>query len=1108
MSDPRLLWMTEEEIEEMDGKAPSAERGPLDTDQYISPSELINSLGAEETTLAAMEQQEPVEDDLSWFEALSHGIADAPTLRPITRPLSGIQERVTRAGSDLLGVDREDRLDPTTIPFSQDMIDLDSMDSVDRGLYLGGNLIGDSFATVAAIYAGAPAVLGRVFNAARGGMQIADDAASSFLRTRALERSTLQPREITLRRTGMNLARTAGGPSATVDAHSTLVQSGATYSSLGFLSRVGAEMLESALTKPKTFLALEASTAASAAGLGAMMQDTAESGGDARAAFAVGGVVGSIFNPASLYSLVKTGSLAGYQAAGDFFQNFRGRGERRMAGSILAAIAMKHDMSPEDLTKSIDDLFRRADDLDASARNALPEGTSPNISESGRNLPIGMTGNRVLVALQKAASRSSIHSRAEDTDNINTFLSHLVRVEEAARVSGDPADLAFAAQFRDEFFNQMVSSRVNNAQQRVRSIYQRVAPSGTNNTDLSELARVRAETSTEVADIMQSVLKTLRDGERQLYNDLVGEHAVSPDFMAPLRRALDRSLARGGAWDELDGKTRKALENFAEEGGSISQLMNLRTRLFAKGRAARSGDDPGTSVVYYDAARAVKDIIDSQDVPGIDIARAYSNQLNEAFTNSTIGRFIREDRRGQTRVDPDKLLDKLFNARDGRATINLGDLIDNAAFGDVVDAARGSPNASLALQEATEARRLYLDQDITFDELVESISGFNGEFGTAVMNNSEMHVRAAAARFTDADGNVNYNALSNFVRENEELLAEFPDVREALKDTESAAVYLRDLERTSKMMQSDNFRRGLVGGLLGVHNPTPVVRNLIRAGNSREQTLGRLARLARQAEEGQGVSSPVPGAMAGLKSTVLDAVLQESMTRGGVDWVKYRDTLMAVPSGKVKGLARGEKPLNLIDQLVRDDIMSVDEASRLREIANMGADVQRALDSDLELDSLFAEAGDGNINAMIETAVSVAGSAAGSAAFKSLGFNGGAGNIIIPSRTAALARRLTISDRQKRVHSLILEATSNASLFRELLEPYSAADTRGFPAAWRSLQAAGFLSGLEGLESIFTGEDRDAYMDYYEDLDMENFRDEVLSSDFFQQIEDNSGDNL
>lgn len=1112
-NDPRLIFMTPEEIQEADRRNSTQ---TADFQEYEPVSDPLDRLFTEgeirpSTSAAAIEAADS--DEIGAGEAFLKSLGEGPVMRPFSRAMQRGLEPIMRIGADVLNVEREDETWMYETGLSERALDRDKMSDTAVVAAEAAEFVGDNIAIALATAAAVPRVVGTLASTARAGVLAGVDAVTAARSQSLIRRaaSKYQAGTLVSRRGGTAFVSSPEGAVA-----------GAKPGIRGLMDDALAEMTDSLVLRPDLVLGLELGSTATGGLVGGQLANVSDRE-DIESRFAGGSFVGAFISPTSI---ANTGSrLLGRRVGGvinspltsvkEFFKNLDvgDRAARRYAGQWLTAIALENDTTPEALIRQIDTALNNARQLDDVAEG---------LGEAASNLGVGqLTNSPLLVAMQRAASRTSAHSRRMDEEAMRRFLEPIVQFEDVARRTGNPADLALASSMRQRFFGDFISNRLEDARLAARNSFDALLPAGVAAGDSGAAGVARANASRDIHDTLETALKDVREAERALWSEVSVGVRVSPEELGNFAAKLEELQESAGAFDIItDAATRRAINKYLPDKldeavdidamidgvvdevdpdslPSVDNLMFLRNKLYDLAGRARVSGDLNQSRAYTTLAASLKDDIDALDIPNIEIARDYSRQLNDQFTRGTVGRLLRTDRQGEYRVSPDRLLDMVIGAGSARAgaTFRLDELMDSANFADVIrPAARAGDRAELR-RITTEGNRVS-EGTASYDDLVESVLGWDGDIGASVMSSVETYTRALVTQFTKSNGDVDYNRFSRWINSNSDLLDSLPEsTRTQFRDAESTAAYFAQLDADKAIHMGDDIKRSITGGILGVENPTPVVRSMLDSPD-RDRFIKRVASLSRQAERGTGVDTPIAGAMEGLRSSILHSIASKATTSNGINWTVYRDTLLAVPVNSREGAD------TLINSMVRNGVMDREQADRLVQLADIGARAQNSLkEGTLDIDHMMQFEN----NPVAEAIIGIAGSAAATAGARAAGIQGGAGSIVIPSLGARLARRLTTGDVAKRAHSLILEATSDAERFKQLLAPY--ADTDTAMAVWRNTlrnqQGSALYSLISGVQAELAADEEnfnavpevwDYEVDGYDDDTYTNLLDDLETS--------------
>src|SRR5690606_12119663 len=173
-------------------------------------------------------------------------------------------------------------------------------------------------------------------------------------------------------------------------------------------------------------------------------------------------------------------------------------------------------------------------------------------------------------------------------------------------------------------------------------------------------------------------------------------------------------------------------------------------------------------------------------------------------------------------------------------------------------------------------------------------------------------LRLAASEIVDPNtGQASAPRLGRFLRANEAWLNRFPEIREILRNVESANALLRATRESTDQAARAIRRDAAFSRIAGAENPVRAVGGIL-TGPAPVQQYGQLARLA----HAQG-----DDAVEGLRSATLRYAFDRAGGAEGVfSFTSFRKALMEPP--------RPGQP-SALDLMRRTDVLDADTASRL-----------------------------------------------------------------------------------------------------------------------------------------------------------------------------------
>lgn len=313
--------------------------------------------------------------------------------------------------------------------------------------------------------------------------------------------------------------------------------------------------------------------------------------------------------------------------------------------------------------------------------------------------------------------------------------------EDAAQEVGSDVPIDRARDFfedRLERLNQAIGLR---ASQALESAQRRAA-------NISESQAKRGEASRIVRDEIEGALEDMRVQERALWSEV-------DEGVQTSTRSLKSTFARIKAGRKKADDPEDIpvfVQRFLDKGGafgdteSLGDVQTLRSRVLRASREERAKDAPNRrklDILNEVQSAALDDMGAAPGGENLNVALNFSRELNERFRQGPVGRVLGFERRGGVSTAPEVTLERFLAQQGAQGGANLAAL--EQAFAD-------SPQRAAQFRGAA--------QDF---------------------------VRARFAQQTiDDAGRVRPSAADRFVRNNRELLDNFPELRAELTGAESA----------------------------------------------------------------------------------------------------------------------------------------------------------------------------------------------------------------------------------------------------------------------------------------------------------------------------------
>lgn len=632
----------------------------------------------------------------------------------------------------------------------------------------------------------------------------------------------------------------------------------------------------------------------------------------------------------------------------------------------------------------------RLQSLVAEPEVAARAAETPSISEL---TPAQRTQDEKLLSLERAVAQSdptiaqALRDRAE--------AAQATLLDETRALGGDPTQTRAFLETRRDRLNTALQTRVEQAQAQARERIAALEPSSTAE-DASRVVREEFDKAYNAARTQENVL--WRDIPKDIEVDATPLFARFDELLANTPRTQQQNIpayARDWLTPNANGeRLLKAIETPAE-------LQGFRSELLAIARRATDAGDRDQARLAGELADATLQTMNSlTDVGGpYAVARDFSRRLNETFREGPAGRLV-DTRGGSPAVPAEMTLSNLIGAGGVRGGV-----------------------AESALRTATS-------------DPTNIGAGQNEVVQNAVQ---DYLTRSLRDRAVTAEGRMKPEAAVSWMRRNEALLEQYPQLRETVTNALEAQTRAQGAEarqigvsRSLERPQETAIARFLEG------NPNDAVTRIFGADNPVEAAIS-LRRSAARDSSG--------AALAGLRGAFVNNILARSRS--------------ATPNGEVFSGSTILDALNGPEQrAVFEAVFSPQELNRLRQIGTEFTALERARGSLPNVGGIIDDAP----NKILETLGRVAGARIGS----SMGGGGAGGSLQSAQMMSARVRdwmRTLTADRAER---LLSQAVTDPELFAVLMR--DARLPRQQDEAVRRLQ--GWMAGPAG-RALFEEESND-----------------------------------
>jgi len=466
------------------------------------------------------------------------------------------------------------------------------------------------------------------------------------------------------------------------------------------------------------------------------------------------------------------------------------------------------------------------------------------------------------------------------------------------------------------------------------------------------------------------VRKAARNQERQLHRSIDQDAAVPTT--AAQEKYVEFTLDLGKAQQEdIPAAARKFLDpgteqapngNFFGDETTVRELRSLQGKLRETARSAEADFKFNEARVANELADAItEDIANTVGGPevreAVDVAVAFSRDFNDRFTRGPVGRLLGADKRGGDAVPSSLTLQSTVGVRGPRAKVETDALIE---------AVRRSGDEEVMRKHISD----FLITDFKRSVLV--------------------------------DNRVNQAAARNFLKQNEEVLARFPETRRAMERAQIAAGELEALEQFADPLISR--ASVFVNAPLGTE-----IQSAIKTAKPQEAMEGLVA-LTRQDPTGQ--------AERGLKAAFMDFLMRKSLITKSLDkndqaFVSGAELIKQLDDPEVLAAMKG--------------LFTREELQRIVKIKNTAVVLDRARKA--------TQAGEGVIGDTPGQITSLLGRVIGAQGGRVIAGKTGGGTVQTPGIIASQVARLLKAGVQDPARRLLNDAIQDESLFRVLLMP-------------------------------------------------------------------------
>ncbi len=385
----------------------------------------------------------------------------------------------------------------------------------------------------------------------------------------------------------------------------------------------------------------------------------------------------------------------------------------------------------------------RVQSLVPDPKSAARAMETPSVSEL---TPAQRTGDPRLLALEKAVAETNAVKAQELSDR--AAASQATLLNEARALGGDPALTKAFFEARRSQVGDSLTASVNQARARAQERIAKLDPKASAE-DASRVVRGEFDKAYDAARAQENRL--WRDISQDVQVDTAPLFAKFDEIVSSTPRTQQQDIP-AYARSFLDKKNKERLNDLE----TPIELQGFRSELLAIERRARDAGDRNQARLARELADATLDAMSSMKGVGdsYDAARSFSRQLNETFRQGPVGRLI-DTTGGALTIHPEMTLPSL---------IGTGGVRGGVAERGIVAATGENPEVKAAIQD-------FLTRDLR-------------------------------DRVVTAEGRIKPEAAETWMRRNETLLEQYPDIRQGLTDALAAQAQVGRREGFEKTISS------------------------------------------------------------------------------------------------------------------------------------------------------------------------------------------------------------------------------------------------------------------------------------------------------------------
>ena len=528
-----------------------------------------------------------------------------------------------------------------------------------------------------------------------------------------------------------------------------------------------------------------------------------------------------------------------------------------------------------------------------------------------------------------------------------------------------------------------IAKSAKKAQEKLQDIPYAKRKSAESEIVANELEAVRRQEHKRVSDLYKQV-DNVNIGYENTRNEVQRHFDTLPTAQ---REDIPKALRKGleGAIRVVNEKGDLSLRKKLPTDGNttVEEMRGLRSKLLEEARLARKDGRYNTARIADDVAESIDQDMQTASIQSgspaaanLEVANAAWRHYKERFSAGVVGKILGVDKTGAPKIDPTIVLDQTLARQGARGAIDADKIV--------------------VTPEARAATERYLGRNFTdyaFDENM---------------------------------GQLNPKKAQDWIRNNQEVLDKFPELRQRLQDAGSASE-LAQKTRTKMMNRKQRLQNPKINSSARFLNQDikKEIKNIVNKDDARAAK--NMMNMARKDKTGEAVD--------GVRAALVDDMFETARARG--------------PRNE-----HGEKTLSgktLKDYLrnhseVIGETFSAEQRKRLNQISNELYQIER----------LWTDAGaapDMDIQDTVANLLSIGSRVGGAQTGRWLAASLGGGTVqtpgIISGKARAFMRRMSLDKMHQFVTDAVLEP--DGELFRALLAPMDKPGTDQYRATMRTL---------------------------------------------------------